>query len=85
MSRILPPPWNIEQQENAALVLNAAFAEIERNTDWGHAADGRRRLPCPEQPLLLLGAPLGQYHCPGCDDMQIAGLAHLPPTPTTNR
>jgi len=32
---------------------------------------------CPEDPVLLLGQPLGQYHCPWCGCMQIAGLSHM--------
>ena len=32
---------------------------------------------CPEDPELLLGAPIGQYHCPECGCMQIAGLKHF--------
>ncbi len=32
---------------------------------------------CPEDPVRLLGAPLGQYHCPDCGCMTVAGLAHV--------
>lgn len=32
---------------------------------------------CTEHPELLLGAPLGQYHCPICGHMQIAGMFHF--------
>jgi len=32
---------------------------------------------CPEDPRLLVGAPIGMYHCPHCGCMQIAGLAHV--------
>jgi hypothetical protein len=33
--------------------------------------------PFPLDPLLLpVGAPLGQYHCPYCGDMILAGLPH---------
>lgn len=32
---------------------------------------------CIEQPEMLLGCPLGQYHCPECGAMQIAGVPHL--------
>lgn len=75
---IKTPPWTPAEQDHAKQVLEAALQEIERRTDWG-TFDGRRRLPCPEQPLVLLGAPLGQYHCPGCGEMQVAGTPHLPP------
>ena len=32
---------------------------------------------CPEDPLKLLGQPIGMYHCPYCGCMQIAGLSHM--------
>lgn len=32
---------------------------------------------CNEHPEMLLGAPLGQYHCPCCGEMQVAGLFHI--------
>jgi hypothetical protein len=31
---------------------------------------------CPEDPVTLLGAPLGMYHCPWCGCMQLAGTPH---------
>lgn len=36
---------------------------------------GRR---CPHDPKTLLGEPLGQYHCPDCGCMVIAGIDHGP-------
>lgn len=33
---------------------------------------------CPEEPERLKGAPMGQYHCPWCGCMQLAGVPHLP-------
>jgi hypothetical protein len=48
---------------------------------WGRGPDGRRRKPCPEDPVLLLGMPIGMYHCPVCGEMQMAGMMHLPPEP----
>jgi hypothetical protein len=33
--------------------------------------------PCPEDPVRLSGAPLGQYHCPECGCMVVAGVPHL--------
>src|SRR5690606_33219302 len=33
--------------------------------------------PCPEDPTRLAGQPIGQYHCPHCGCMQLAGTAHL--------
>ena len=31
---------------------------------------------CHEKPEALAGAPLGQYHCPDCGAMVIAGIKH---------
>lgn len=31
----------------------------------------------PWDPQQLAGAPLGQYHCPYCGGMQVAGVEHL--------
>lgn len=31
---------------------------------------------CPEHPEKLAGAPLGQYHCPYCGAMVVAGVPH---------
>lgn len=33
--------------------------------------------PWPWDPQQLAGAPLGQYHCPYCGAMVIAGVPHL--------
>jgi len=35
--------------------------------------------PCPEKPELLKGMPIGQYHCPCCGMMVLAGLPHFDP------
>lgn len=35
------------------------------------------RCPWPWDPQQLVGAPLGQYHCPYCGGMQVAGTEHL--------
>lgn len=35
------------------------------------------RCPWPWEPQQLVGVPLGQYHCPWCGAMVIAGIAHL--------
>jgi hypothetical protein len=37
------------------------------------------RLPCPEDPALLAGAPIGMYHCPVCGMMVMAALPHPAP------
>lgn len=35
------------------------------------------RCPWPWDPQQLVGAPMGQYHCPYCGGMQVAGLEHM--------
>jgi hypothetical protein len=35
------------------------------------------RCPWPWDPQQLVGAPLGQYHCPYCGAMVMAGMEHL--------
>lgn len=35
------------------------------------------RCPWPWHPEQLVGAPIGQYHCPYCGGMQLAGVRHL--------
>ena len=64
--------------DNAANIIDAALQAIEGTINWGEH-EGKKRKPCHEQPLLLAGMPLGQYHCPVCLEMQIAGIPHLPP------
>ena len=32
---------------------------------------------CAEKPELLLVAPIGQYHCPDCGIMILAGFPHF--------
>lgn len=35
------------------------------------------RCPWPWEPQQLVNAPIGQYHCPWCGAMVIAGMEHL--------
>lgn len=35
------------------------------------------RCPWPYDPLLMTGQPIGQYHCPYCGGMVMAGMPHL--------
>lgn len=35
------------------------------------------RCPWPWDPQQLNGAPIGQYHCPYCGAMVMAGMPHL--------
>lgn len=64
--------------DHAVNIIDACIRELELRVDWGEH-EGRRRKPCHGQPILLAGMPLGQYHCEGCMEMQLAGLAHLSP------
>jgi hypothetical protein len=32
---------------------------------------------CPEDPRRLEGHPIGQYHCPRCGCMTLAGVSHM--------
>lgn len=40
-----------------------------------------RPAPCNYDPQPLLGLPIGQFHCPLCGEMVIAGLKHPEPDP----
>jgi hypothetical protein len=31
---------------------------------------------CEEKPELLIGVPIGMYHCPNCGAMLLAGFPH---------
>ncbi len=64
--------------DHAVNIIDTLLERCNAGIDWGEH-DGKKRKPCPEQPLLLTGQPIGQYHCPVCLDMQIAGLPHMPP------
>lgn len=35
------------------------------------------RCPWPWEPQQLIGTPIGQYHCPYCGGMVVAGQPHL--------
>jgi hypothetical protein len=39
------------------------------------------RCPWPWDPQQLVGVPMGQYHCPYCGGMNVAGIPHLEWTP----
>jgi hypothetical protein len=40
------------------------------------------RCPWPWEPQQLVGVPLGQYHCPYCGAMCVAGVPHPDYSPT---
>lgn len=70
--------------DNAANIIDSALHAVSDLIDWGEY-EGRKRKPCSEQPLLLTGLPLGQYHCPGCDMMILAGAPHIAPGATAEQ
>ena len=74
----LKRPLDDKGLDHLEQVLNEYVKHLDRTIDWGEH-EGRKRKPCPEQPLTLIGMPLGQYHCPVCMEMQIAGLPHMTP------
>jgi hypothetical protein len=41
-----------------------------------HNEEGER-CPWPWDPQQLTGAPMGQYHCPYCGAMVMAGIPHI--------
>lgn len=59
-------------------VLDTALQIVEAGVEWG-TWEGKRRKPCPENPVLLAGQPIGQYHCPACGMMVMAAMPHLSP------
>ena len=65
--------------DHAVNIIDSLLEMVNKRIDWGTDRKGRKRKPCPEQPLLLVGQPIGQYHCPVCVEMQIAGLPHMTP------
>jgi hypothetical protein len=67
-----------EVPDSIASIIDNALGWIEGTIDWGEY-EGRKRKPCPEQPMLLAGQPIGMYHCPDCGCMLIAGMPHIPP------
>jgi len=36
----------------------------------------KKPLTCLHDPMQYLGQPIGQYHCPGCGVMLLAGMPH---------
>lgn len=52
-------------------MIKADLEQIDRPTN-----ENGETCPWPWDPQQLVGAPLGQYHCPYCGGMQIAGVPH---------
>ena len=70
--------FSIDVPDNVVNILDSCLSYIEHTIDWGEY-EGKKRKPCPEQSVLLAGQPLGQYHCPYCGMMLLAGIPHLTP------
>lgn len=73
-----------DQIDQLVNVLDSALSCVNSQIDWGEYK-GRKRKPCEEQPLLLTGMPIGQYHCQGCGMMLLAGLPHMDPNAREQR
>lgn len=67
-----------KDEEEAKEFFKGDFWVEDTGVDWGEY-QGKKRRPCPELPELLLGLPIGQYHCPYCGVMCLAGIAHMMP------
>lgn len=65
--------------DHAVNIIDTALAFVSAHIEWGEYK-GKKRKPCPEQPILLSGMPIGQYHCPVCGMMVMAAMPHLSPT-----
>lgn len=48
---------------------------VRTDIDAPHNENGER-CPWPWEPQQLAGAPIGQYHCPWCGAMVLAGVPH---------
>ncbi len=48
--------------------IDGALIRVYRNQDFH----------CKGHPEMLLGKPLGMFHCDKCGEMQMAGMFHLP-------
>ena len=51
-----------------SLMCGRCYDEVEELVSSG----------CSEKPELLVGQPLGMYHCPDCGAMVLAGIPHPP-------
>lgn len=64
--------WTELTPEQAAGLDRAALAEITMPlNELGEPC------PWPWEPQQLIGVPLGQYHCPYCGGMVVAGVPHV--------
>lgn len=57
---------------------DATTIDLRKRTDIeGPLNEEGEVCPWPWEPQQLVGAPIGQYHCPYCGAMVLAGVAHL--------
>jgi hypothetical protein len=56
---------------------DATQIELPRPDIQGPLNELGEPCPWPWDPPQLLGAPLGQYHCPYCGAMVMAGMDHI--------
>lgn len=64
--------WHEIEPKNALDIVITKRADIE-----GPLNEMGEECPWPWEPQQLVGVPLGQYHCPYCGAMVIAGVPHL--------
>lgn len=62
--------------------METTMTKIEEQSyeEWLEALNSNRGKNCPEKPEKFMDIPLGQYHCPYCAMMLIAGLVHGEPS-----
>jgi hypothetical protein len=65
--------WTDITPEVAAKMTMEALEAVEGNP----VNEMGERCPWPWEPQQLVGVPLGQYHCPFCGAMVIAGIPHV--------
>lgn len=83
-ARCTDPAPRVEQRHWTELTPAQAAAEFGDNPDGLIGSDvilpltqDGQECPFPYDPEQLIGQPLGQYHCPYCGDMVVAGVPHV--------
>jgi hypothetical protein len=56
---------------------DATKIQLPRDGIYGPRNENGDPCPWPWDPPQLKGAPIGQYHCPYCGAMVIAGMDHI--------
>lgn len=62
-----------------ALLVTMVQDDAGWRLPWADPGIDGPGVPCrfPLDPLILWGQPIGQYHCPHCGSMVLAGIPHL--------